>query len=67
MPKRLLLGCRNVYYWDAETFIQCLQLRKVEHTLLSCVSASGSFISPMLIYPQKRAVFEQFREGEYPR
>ena len=37
------------------------------HTVLSCVSASGSFISPMLVYPQKRAVFEQFREGEYPR
>ena len=34
--------------------------------MLSCVSASGSFIPPMMVYPRKRAVPEQFREGAYP-
>ena len=53
------MGCRNVYTVSAAK-------KDRTHTVLSCVSASGSFISPMLVYPQKRAVFEQFR-GEYPR
>ena len=53
------MGCRKVYTVSAAE-------KGRTHTVLSCVSASGSFIPPMMIYPRKRAVPEQFREGAYP-
>lgn len=36
------------------------------HTALSCVSASGYALPPMLIYPRKRCVPETLKEGAVP-
>ena len=33
------------------------------HTVLSCVSASGNTLPPMMIYPRKTAVPESYKEG----
>ena len=33
------------------------------HTLLSCVSASGLVVPPMMIFPRKQSVPDKFREG----
>ena len=33
------------------------------HTILSCVSASGYVLPPMMVYPRKKSVPENFREG----
>ena len=52
------MGCRKVYTVSAAE-------KGRTHTVLSCVSASGSFIPPMMVYPRKGAVPEQFR-GAYP-
>ena len=44
----------------------CVAERGRTHTILSCISASGSFIPPMMVYPRKRAVPQQHKEGAYP-
>ena len=50
------LGRRNVYsIMSAE--------RGKTHTVLSCVSASGVSLPPMMVYPRKRAVPDNCREG----
>ena len=36
------------------------------HTILSCVSACGFVLPPMIVYPRKRPVPEHLREGAYP-
>ena len=36
------------------------------HTVVVCVSANGSFIPPMTIYPRKTAVPSKFKEGAVP-
>ena len=33
------------------------------HTVVSCVSASGVALPPLMIYPPKRAVFEKLNVG----
>ena len=33
------------------------------HTVVSCVSASGYVLPPMMIYPRKQSLPEKFREG----
>ena len=33
------------------------------HTVLSCVSASGYVLPPMMVYPRKQSLPEKFREG----
>ena len=33
------------------------------HTVLSCVSAAGSFLPPMMVYPRKRATPDNCKEG----
>ena len=53
------MGCKNVYSVSAAE-------RGRTHTILSCISASGSFIPPMMVYPRKRAVPQQHKEGAYP-
>ena len=35
------------------------------HTIISCVSVSGSALPPFLIYPRKR-ITENLKEGAYP-
>ena len=36
------------------------------HTVLACVSASGQVLPPLMVYPRKRPVPENMREGCYP-
>ena len=36
------------------------------HTVLSCVSASGYVLPPCIVYPRKRNVPDNFREGAVP-
>ncbi len=53
------LGRRNVY---AVTSAE----RGKTHTVLSCVSASGYTLPPMMVYPRKKSVPEKFQEGAIP-
>ena len=53
------IGCRNVYAVSAAE-------RGEMHTILSCMSASSLSLPPMIVYPQKRPVPQQQREGAYP-
>lgn len=53
------LGRRNVY---AITSAE----RGKTHTVLSCVSASGYSVPPMIVYPRKKKVPEMFRDGAVP-
>ena len=53
------LGQRNVYSVSAAE-------RGKTHTILSCVSACGFVLPPMMIYPRKRPVPEHLRESAYP-
>ena len=36
------------------------------HTIFSCVSASGFVLPPCMIYPRKRNVPDNLREGAFP-
>ena len=36
------------------------------HTIVSCVSASGYNLPPMMIYPRKKSVLENFKVGAIP-
>jgi len=36
------------------------------HTVVTCISASGFVLPPCLIYPRKKAVPENFRDGAIP-
>ena len=36
------------------------------HTVNACVSASGQVLPPFMVYPRKRAVPENIKEGVYP-
>ena len=36
------------------------------HTVLSCVSASGLCVPPMMVYPRKKSVPDNMREGAVP-
>ena len=53
------LGRRNVYSISAAE-------KGRTHTVLSCVSACGYVLPPMMVYPRKRPVPPQLREGCYP-
>ncbi len=53
------LGRSNVYSVSAAE-------RGKTRTVLSCVSACGFVVPPMIVYPHKRAVPTQLREGAYP-
>ena len=53
------LGRRNVY---AITSAE----RGKTHTVVSCVSASGYSLSPMIVYPRKKCVPENCKEGAIP-
>ena len=49
------LGRRNVY-----------ALTKAKPTVLVCVSASGFFIPPLIIYPQKQRIPDHMKKGAIP-
>ena len=53
------LGRRNVHSVTSAE-------RGKTHTVLSCVSASGHVLPPCIIYPRKRKVPDNFREGAVP-
>ena len=53
------LGRRNVYCVTSAE-------RGKTHTVLSCVSASGHVLPPCIVYPRKRKVPDNFREGAVP-
>lgn len=53
------LGRRNVYA------VTSAERGKI-HTVLSCVSASGYTLPPMMVYPRKKAVPEKLRIGAVP-
>ena len=53
------LGKRNVYAISAAE-------RGKTHTILSCVSATGFMVSPMMIYPRKTCVPDKLKEGAFP-
>jgi len=53
------LGRRNVYA------VTSTELGKT-HTILSCVSASGYGLPPMMIYPRKKRVPDKMKEGAVP-
>ena len=36
------------------------------HTILSCVSATGLVVPPMMIYPRKTSVPEKLNGGAFP-
>ena len=36
------------------------------HTVLACVSASRYVLPPMMVYPRKRCVTENLKEGAIP-
>ena len=40
--------------------------RGKNHTVITCISASGFVLPPCLIYPRKKAVPESFRDGAVP-
>ena len=40
--------------------------RGKNHTVGTCISASGFMLPPCLIYPRKRVVLENFRDGAIP-
>ena len=50
------LGRRNVYSVTAAE-------KGKTHTILSCVSASGTTLPPLMVYPRKRCVPEKMKEG----
>lgn len=53
------LGRHNVYSLTSAE-------RGKTHTILSCVSASGYVLPPMMIYPRKKAVPDKLKEGAVP-
>ena len=53
------VGRRNVY---AVTSAE----RGKTHTILSCVSASGYVLPPMMVYPRKKAVPDHIKKGALP-
>ena len=53
------LGQQNVYAVTAAE-------RGKTHTILTCVSASGYALPPMMVYPRKKAVPDHFTEGAIP-
>lgn len=53
------LGRRNVHAVTSTD-------RGKTHTVLSCVSASGYVLPPMMVYPRKKVVPEKLREGAIP-
>ncbi len=53
------LGRRHVYALTSAE-------RGKTHTVLSCVSASGYTMPPMMVYPRKKAVPEQCKAGALP-
>ena len=53
------LGRRNVYSVSAAE-------RGKTHTVVSCVSACGFVLPPMIIYPRKKPVPEHFKKNAYP-
>ena len=53
------LGVKHVYSLTSAE-------RGKTHTIVSCVSASGSFLPPMMIYPRKREVPESHKNGAVP-
>ena len=53
------LGNRNVYAVSAAE-------RGKPHTVLSCVSASGYVLPPMMVYPRKTLVPDKLKEGALP-
>ena len=50
------LGRRNVYAMTSAE-------RGKKHTVLSCVSASGYTLPPMMMYPRKKKVPDNLKEG----
>ena len=50
------IGRRNVYTITAAE-------RGKTHTIMSCVSASGSTLPPLMVYPRKRSVPDKMRAG----
>ena len=40
--------------------------RGILHTILSCVSATGLVVPPMMIYPRKTSVPEKLKGGAFP-
>ena len=50
------LGRKNVYAVTAAE-------RGKPHTILSCVSATGYVLPPMMIYPRKKCVPDKLKEG----
>ena len=53
------LGRRNAYVITSAE-------RGKTHTILSCVSASGYSLPPMMVYPRKKSVPETLKEGAIP-
>jgi hypothetical protein len=53
------LGKRNVYAVSAAE-------RGKTHTVLSCVSAAGFIVPPMIIYPRKTCVPDKLKDGAFP-
>ena len=53
------LGQQNVYVVTAAE-------RGKTHTILSCASASGYALPPMMVYPRKKAVLDHLKEGAVP-
>lgn len=53
------LGQRNVYAVTSGE-------RGKTHTVLSCVSASGYTLPPMIVYPRKKQIPENFKDGAMP-
>lgn len=53
------LGKRHVYALSASE-------KGKTHTVLSCVSATGFMLPPMMIYPRKTSVPDKLKEGAYP-
>lgn len=53
------LGRRNVYAMTSAE-------RGKTHTVLSCVSASGYALPPMMVYPRKKKVPSNLKEGALP-
>ena len=60
-PNRVVaeLGKRNVY---AISMVE----REKTHTVLSCVSASGFVLPPMMVYPRKTCMPDKLKEGAIP-
>ena len=53
------LGKKHVYAISAAE-------RGKTHTILSCVSATGFMVPPMIIYPRKTCVPDKLKEGAFP-